>query len=192
MSDEIAKCGHKKFRYDSILACLDCLAAKDAELARLRGVVEAARIQFKAMAWSFHDKPGLQGNHEGRLSECSSAVCDENRKILNSLIVLAAPHSAAEAGEKVQPAPWKCEACGRLCESDRAWCASCCELRREQCGCHLKPFYHKPMPDCIPGRPAAPSDAKAGEPCKGCRGEDVYPECPLCGQAPDVKAGERA
>lgn len=43
MSDELMECGHKKFRRDSILVCLDCDAA-------LRSANEALRQQVEALA----------------------------------------------------------------------------------------------------------------------------------------------
>lgn len=64
------------------------------------------------------------------------------------------PQAAANGKE------WKCETCGRLCDPGKSWCASCCELRRQQCGCQLKPFYHKPTPDCIPSKPQPPEEGR--------------------------------
>jgi hypothetical protein len=117
--------------------------AKDAELARLRGVVEAARKTLDLVVKYFEDIPPSEWR-------VPTGLWDEAEQARDALAALPSP---AEAGEKVTPAAplVRCWACGRDAEKCAIGSAGCCCSDCDHCP---RPSYTTP---------AAPSDAKARE-----------------------------
>jgi hypothetical protein len=190
-------------------------AAKDAELARLRGVVEALNPELdywrrlavrreadnRALAKDFRDAmldlaDDWDCDSDGHRYNTGCRKCKAKIMIQKWVMWPTLP-SPAEAGEKVTPAQEPCEKCGSVYPNRCYSCGEPAKLVCDKCGMHHRCCF----PDKTPAAPlvrcwACGRDAEkcaigsAGSCCSDC---DHCPR-PSYGQpaAPsDAKAGER-